>query len=373
MEGTRSMTLDRRSIFSAFFFGVFLFLIYQFFRLLSPFFGAFVVAIALALIFFPLHAAIRRRLAKWESVAAGVSTGLLLFMVIAPVALLSWLMIQQSSSLSPFALEKIQQWREAPSLQTLLPGHLGKIALRAQHFLASWEIDLQDILLKNLDQLGVELSTLGTRIVKNVFFVFFEVFITAFSLFFMFRDGEKIARWLVDLIPMESAHKDQILQRLGQTLSAVVRGIFVTAAVQGFLAGAGYALAGLRFSVFLGFGTAFAALIPLVGAVAVWLPVNGYLFMRGETTKGLILLVWNALVVSLADNVLKPYLIGEKAKLPVFLLFFGMLGGLQVYGPIGLLTGPLLIASALAFAKIYREQMNSSAVRPPERPPVARP
>ncbi len=365
------MTLDRKTVFRVFFFGAFLFLIYQLLRLFSPFFTSLMVAITLALIFYPLHNAIRARLARWETLAAALSTAVLLLIVIVPTGLLLWLLFQQSGHLSPFAVEKFQQWRNAPSLGTLFPGPLGKLALRFQAFLADWQIDLQDILLKNVDQLGAGLSSLGTGVVKNVFFVFFEVFITAFSLFFLFRDGEKIARWIVDLVPMESIHKDQILQRLGQTLSAVVRGIFLTAAFQGVLAGAGYALAGLRFSVFLGFATAFAALIPIVGAVAVWLPVNAYVFMKGETTKGVILLLWNALVVGVADNGLKPWLIGGKAKLPFFLLFFGMLGGLQVYGPLGLLTGPLLIACALAFAKIYREQM-FSASRPadPSAPPA---
>ena len=122
-------------------------------------------------------------------------------------------------------------------------------------------------------------------------------------------------------------------------------------------AGLGFAAAGLHFAVFLGFATAFTSLIPLIGAVAVWLPVTAFVFLKGAVAKSIALLLWNALVVSMTDNILKPYLIGEKAEIPISLLFFGILGGLQVYGVVGILIGPLMIASVLSFAAIYRDLM----------------
>lgn len=366
------MTLDKKTVFRAFFFGVFIFLIWQLLRLLSPFFTALLVAVTLTLIFYPIHSFLKRRLPGRENLTAGLSTAIILLMVILPVSLFIWILIQQSSNLSPVAMEKLRAWRETPTLETLLPASVARAAHKLQAAFAGFNVNLQDIVMKNVDELGVRLSGMGTRIVKNVFLVIFDIFVTGFSLFFLFRDGEKIVRRIMDLVPMETFHKENILARLNQTLSAVVRGVFVTAAVQGFLAGLGYAACGSRFAILLGFATAFTAPIPFVGAPAVWLPVSLYLVGTGSHVKGFLLMGWGLLVVSSVDNILRPILIGEKAKLPIFLLFFGMLGGLQMYGPVGLLTGPLLIACAMSFAKIFREQMAQLSPRP-GKPPDAQP
>jgi predicted PurR-regulated permease PerM len=175
---------------------------------------------------------------------------------------------------------------------------------------------------------------------------------------------------VVGMIPMETPYKTHILGRLNQTLTAVVRGMFLTASAQGLLAGIGFAIAGVRFSVVLGFATAFLALIPFVGAAAVWAPVGIYLILKGAAYQGIGILLWGGLVVSMVDNFLRPYIVGEKAKLPIVFLFFGTLGGLQAYGPIGLLVGPLTVASVLAFAKIYSEQLTRTSIVSPETHPA---
>jgi predicted PurR-regulated permease PerM len=211
-----------------------------------------------------------------------------------------------------------------------------------------------------VEGVGTKASSLGASIVKNVILFTFQTLIMIFTLFFIFRDGPRLTIKIVGLIPMETAYKTHILNRLNQTLTAVVRGMFVTASVQGLLAGIGFVLAGVRFSVVLGFATAFMALIPFIGATAIWLPVGVYLFLKGWVVQGVGILLWGGLVVSTVDNFLRPYIIGSKANIPIVLLFFGTLGGLQAYGPIGLLVGPLTVASVLAFAKIYGEQLARS-------------
>jgi predicted PurR-regulated permease PerM len=365
---THFLKTQRQTIFRVFFFGVFLFLIYQLLRLLSPFFTPIMVAGTLALIFYPLHTTIHRRLPR-EGMAAALSTGFLMALVILPTLFFVWILAQEARNLYPWAYGQFQNGDPASS--TSLPPALDALWMKTRQLLISWGLDPRDVLLKNLDQSGEIISTHGARLLKNILFLFFDLAIVGFTLFFLFRDGAKMVRWVMDLIPMEKPHKEHILQRLDQTLSAVVRGLFITAAMQGLLAGIGFALVGLPFAVALGFGTAFTALIPFVGATAVWLPVSIYLWIQGAIVKSIFLFLWGFFLVSLIDNFLRPILIGDKAKLPIFLLFFGMMGGLQVYGVIGILVGPLLIASVLAFTKIYRDQMqkapepNAPAPQPP--------
>jgi len=370
-----SSVTDRSLLFRVFFFGVFLFLIYQLIRVLSPFFTAIAGAGTLCLIFYPLHVRLTRKLQNRPSLAAGLSTALLLLIVVLPVVLFAWILIREAAAVYPTARAWAQNLKNLsdPAWSAALPRPVHLLWLKANQVFSVYAIDVQDILLNNLDQLGGTLSTFGTKILKNLAVFVFDMFVLVFSLFFFFRDGHAFVRWGIDHVPMETGHKDMILERLDRTLSAVVRGVFVTAAVQGLLAGIGFLLAGVRFPVLLGFTTAFLAPIPFVGAAAVWLPLGLYTLSMVSLGKGLFLLLWGFFVVSLVDNFLRPFLIGEKANLPVLLLFFGILGGIQVYGFMGILIGPLMIAAVISFTKIYREQMQLSAAEkkvPPAPPNV---
>jgi predicted PurR-regulated permease PerM len=116
----------------------------------------------------------------------------------------------------------------------------------------------------------------------------------------------------------------------------------------------GYLIAGVPLAVFFGVLTGFCAMIPVVGAGLVWLPIGIFVFTQ-DTSWGIFLLVWGFFLVSLIDNFLKPILIGSRARIPILLIFCSIIGGANVYGVTGLLVGPILIAVLLAFITIYRE------------------
>jgi predicted PurR-regulated permease PerM len=364
-------TPDRRTearplLFRIFFFASFGFLLYQLLRIVSPFLEGILVAITLALVFYPVHTRFLRWTRGRSNIAAGLSVTALFLMVIVPAAFFLGLLGRQAAALYPWAQEQVREVRLNPNsaIEERLPAPVKKIWTRSQDLLMEAGVDPRITILRTAEGLGRKVSSLGASVVKNVFLLVFQTLIMIFTLYFIFRDGARLAEKVVSLIPMETAYKTHIVGRLNQTLTAVVRGMFVTASVQGLLAGIGFAVAGVRFSVVLGFATAFLALIPFVGAAALWLPIGVYLFLKGWVVQGIGVLLWGGLVVSMVDNFLRPFIIGEKAKLPIVFLFFGTLGGLQAYGPIGLLVGPLTVASVLAFAKIYGEQMARTERKP---------
>jgi predicted PurR-regulated permease PerM len=360
-------SINRQLLFRLFFFGVFIYLLYQFLHILSPFVTALMGAVTLTLIFYPAHVRIRRVIRN-PQISAAVSTVLILLIIVAPVILLAWLLVKEAAQVFP----TVQTWMKAAahspgdSWAQALPAPLHALWMRLEQYFALWEVDLQHLILTNINQIGNEITAFGAKTVKNILFIIFDFVVLIFTLFFFLRDGAKMIRWVVDLVPMEPENKELILQRLDRTLSAVVRGVFITASTQGVLAGIGFLVTGVHFPVLLTFATAFMALIPIAGAASVWLPVAIYTLAKGSLAKGLFLLLWGGLVVSLVDNFLRPVIIGEKAKLPVLLLFLGILGGLQVYGFVGILVGPLMIASVMAFAKIYREQYHRTAPAKPD-------
>jgi len=177
-----------------------------------------------------------------------------------------------------------------------------------------------------------------------------------FTLFFLFRDGERMYRSLRDMIPMDPAHKDAIFSVLYQTLSAVTQGMVATAVAQGILTWVALWALDLPYTAFLGVAAGVLSLVPFVGAAGVWIPCTIYLAATGDFMRAIILLVYGSVVISMVDNILRPLLIGGQTRLPTLFLFFGILGGVQVYGVLGLFLGPVLLAIAMAFIRIYQEQ-----------------
>ena len=132
----------------------------------------------------------------------------------------------------------------------------------------------------------------------------------------------------------------------------------------------GYALiGGLTFSLFLGFLSGLASFLPFAGPAIIWAGTAIYLVLSGSVGRGIALALWGALVVSTADNFIKPLLIGGRARLPTFLLLVAILGGLQVYGFLGVFLGPVILATLIAFVDIYREDYPEIAAAPPPPEP----
>ena len=153
---------------------------------------------------------------------------------------------------------------------------------------------------------------------------------------------------------MPTDHVQSVGLRVYQTVTAVIRGALLTAGAQGALAMIGYLVAGVPLAVFFGVVTGIAAMIPVVGAGLIWAPIGIFVFIQSPGW-GIFIFVWGFFVVSLVDNLLKPILIGSRARMPILLIFCGIIGGVNVYGVTGVIIGPILIAVLLAFITIYRE------------------
>jgi predicted PurR-regulated permease PerM len=157
------------------------------------------------------------------------------------------------------------------------------------------------------------------------------------------------------LLPMEPTHKEAILTRLQDMLSAVVRGLVLTAVVQTIVTAIGLVIVGLPFAAFLGVLAGFLSLLPF-GPPVVWIGCSIYLFIQGSVARAIFLTLYGILVIGTVDNFVRPVLIGGRARLPTVMLFFGIIGGLEAYGFLGIFLGPVLIATLAAFVQIYREE-----------------
>ncbi|MBI1882852.1 MAG: AI-2E family transporter [Chlamydiae bacterium] len=350
--------IQREQLFRFFFLGVFLFLLYQIFHVLSPFYTGILGAIVLTLIFFPLHRLILKAMGpRHINWAATFSTSLIVIAIIIPFILLSWVLLNEVSALTPVIKhigKTIEDWREG-QMATESPW-LKALQIKLNNVLDVSQVNLQKMLTEGATAIVKMILNIGKKLPRNAFVLLINILIMIFTLFFLLRDGQSLFKKAKELLPMEKKHKDQIADQLYITVTAVVRGVFIVALAQGLVAGIGFAIAGVPSPIVLAFTTTLSALIPLIGACAVWLPVCLYYLIKGSTFTWIFMAVWGFFVISLVDNFLRPLLIGSKTKLPMLFLFFGILGGIKVYGPMGFFLGPLVIALLFAFIKIYREE-----------------
>jgi predicted PurR-regulated permease PerM len=214
--------------------------------------------------------------------------------------------------------------------------------------------------------IGVLIQQLGTRfggqalqqagtLVRNVAVFAFDLIVTLFAVFFLFRDGRGIMRVLRRALPFEAATRERLIAESSELIAASVTSGLIVAAVQGGLGGAAFALLGLGSAVFWGVVMGFFALLPFGGAWVVWLPAGIWLLATGHPGRGIALLAIGAAVVSGVDNLLRPALLSERARLNGLLIFIGLLGGVSAFGLLGLILGPVVIAVAVALLEAYTD------------------
>jgi predicted PurR-regulated permease PerM len=174
--------------------------------------------------------------------------------------------------------------------------------------------------------------------------------------FFFLKDGTKIIRFIYNATPLAESTKSELFKNLTETFDAALRGQVITSTAQSVLAGLTFWILGLPLPIFFALITFIATMFPFFGAALVWFPFVIYLFLKGHLIKAVILMVLGTLAISLVDNFLKPLIIGQGAKLPYLLLFFGILGGLEIYGLIGVFVAPIVLSIFFVLIKMAREE-----------------
>lgn len=193
--------------------------------------------------------------------------------------------------------------------------------------------------------------------------ILLNFFVMVFVVYYLLKDGQAIGRKIKDILPLKGAHKQHVLDKFHEITYATFYGNILVAIIQGFLGGMGFFLLGVQSPILWGFVMSLFALLPYFGTAVIWLPTAlnlifiGYLQSDNSSTiRGIILIAYGILVISSIDNILKPKLIGAKAKVHPILVLLGVLGGLNLFGFIGIILGPVMLALLMTFVDIYQEE-----------------
>ena len=327
---------------------------YALFQVLTPFWGALAWSICLAVLLAPLQDALTRRLGGRPGAAAGLLTALTPFVVFAPLALVGVAFVDQGRRLV-FALQR-SPWRiDADTLGRI--GEypvIGPIITRAVALLdldgaqvSDWMVGLGQSLLRLA-------ADIGSSLVLNVLSTTLAFMLMLFLLFFMLRDGRTMLQRMMNLIPLDGAHRDRLTKLVADTTRAVVYGSGLTALIQGALTGIGFALTGLPSPVVFGVLAALFSLLPAGGTALIWIPAVLALAGMGRNGAALFMLAWGVLI-SVSDNFLRPLLVSKQAHVPTLAVFVGVVGGAAAFGGVGLILGPVLLTLITALLQFVEE------------------
>jgi predicted PurR-regulated permease PerM len=346
---------NRENLFAGAFIVILVTLLWLVFSVLEPFWMDFMWALIFALTLYPVFTRLKNLLRGRGTLAALILTLLILISLALPGSFLLMNLGQEAKD-AYRALSKISFSEKGMVLAQKLRNS------GLQPYLERWGIQPEqtEALVWNGIASGLKdvPRIIGERvsaIFKNLAIFVIHLLFVMVALFFFLRDGSRYAHFIVGLLPLERPYQERAVSAFSNTVTAVVRSMFVTAFVQGILAGAGFAVVGLPVPILLGLLTAVNSFIPFLGATSVWLPASIWLIIQEEFLKGIGLGLYGFFIISMIDNFIKPMIIGESTRIPVFILFFTILGGLKVYGVLGIFLGPIILSMGMAFLTIYRE------------------
>lgn len=348
--------MNQNWLVTIFFFALLLVILYGTYLILSPFLKAITWAAILAVVVYPVYQWLLGLLKGRTSVAALVVVVLITLLVVLPGLRLAGFLSEEAVELvktvrSLLNGSDVEMWNQRPWIQKLL-----RLWDMASFELATFDINWKEMLMQGAQVSSGFLVSQVKGIAQNVFLFALNFIVALFTLFFFLRDGRDFCYRVRRLLPMDQDHQERLFNNIVGSVFAVVHGCLVVAMLQGLLAGLAYWILGVPFAILWGVATAFTALLPVGGSTLVTIPVTVYLFLEGETLKGFILLGWSLGVVGTIDNVLKPLFIGSRLRLPVLFLFFGILGGMALFGALGLVLGPVLLALLAALLDLYLEE-----------------
>lgn len=325
-----------------------------FLLILEPYWGAIFWACAIAVIFYPLQRKMREKMGDRPNTIAALTLLVCVVIVVIPVLVISASFVQEgiklyeaidSGRLDP--RQVVTQIRDAfPAIQTVLD---------------QLDVDL-DSLRERFSDMAVTASEFVAKrsvsVGAGTFNFLVSLALMLYLAFFLLRDGSKLIDVMVKALPLGDERERSLFRKFAEVTRATVKGNIVVAIVQGALGGIIFWILDIPAALLWGVVMAFLSLIPAVGAALVWFPVAIYLYAVGDWVQATVLMAYGAIVIGLADNILRPLLVGRDTKLPDYIVLLSTLGGITLMGINGFVIGPLIAALFMVSWQIFMRDFN---------------
>jgi predicted PurR-regulated permease PerM len=328
--------------------------------MLRPFVDVLGWAAVLVIVFYPLHQRLAAKLRRPG--ASALASSLLVLMVF--VVPLIFLVITLANEVAGAA-------RSLPGFLEAQAPLTKRVSVWLHDRLLVDSARSQAFIVEQLNNMGAALLGQSVGLIGGIIGAIFKAFFVIFTMYYLFRDGDRFVRSLPGILPFERSQSEALINRVNEVVGAGVYGVVSIAMIQGALSGLAFWILGVPSPILWAVVTAFICMIPVAGSFLVWLPASIFLIAAGQWGKGIALVLWGALVVSTVDNFLRPRLIKNQTKLHELFIFFSVLGGLRLFGLLGIVLGPVILAITLGLLETFSRHKRESIdhLHPAHSPP----
>ena len=339
------------------FLGATAFVLYLCLQILAPFLNVIAWASVLAITFYPLHDDLRLRL-KRPALSALLCSAVVVVAFLIPLLFVVGVAIDQLVTLGQ-SLQNTFADRNA-----VMATPVGRVYEWVTGRMGLDTKAVVDWATQNASAVAGVVAGYTVAIAASVTGAIISFVFIIFAMFLLFRDGDRMVARIPELLPFERSQSEALLFRIRDAIHGGVFGIVVIALVQGALCGGMFWVLGIPSAALWGMVTVLTSVLPLVGAAGVWVPGVIYLIANGRWPAAIVLGIWGAIVVSSSDNFLRPKLVGGRVGLSELVMFFALLGGLRLFGLLGIVLGPVLFAIAASIIDVLSAKPAEQTSRP---------
>lgn len=317
---------------------------------IKPIFIAVIAGVLLAFVFNPLYELVQK-LTKSKNISAGLVCLFLFLLIFIPFWFLTPMIVDETFKIY-LAAQKIDF---AALLQNIFPSlfHSPEFAAQVSSITSSFISKTMNSILNGFSDLILNLPS-----------VLLQVLVVSFTFFFVLRDKDEILDYIRGLLPFSKEIEKKVFESSKDITYSVLYGHVVIGLLQGIIVGVGFLIFSVPNALFLTLLACVAAVIPVLGAPFVWIPVVVYLFISGSNGAAWAIVIFG-LFAGVIDNILRPLIISKRTKISTLLITLGMVGGLLFMGVFGLIIGPLILAYLLIILELYRDKKSASGITNP--------
>jgi len=318
------------------------------FFVFQPYLAAIFLALVFAIIFQPIYRKILPLVKRKQALASFITVTGIVLIVLIPLIFFGIVFLRESSNLY---LNAVGQSEGVSVLFTLTSG--------LEQFINSVFPGF-NVNISSYVDFSQYLEAISGWFLDNVGFFFSSIFRGALSLiimivalYYFLKDGGRLSRALVFLSPLPDSYDKMIFSKIETAINSVIRGYIIIAIIKSLLAGIGFLFFGVPSPVIWAFVTAISSFVPVIGTGLVFAPIVLFLFITGKVFAGIGMFLWGTLIVGLVDNFIGPFLITRGVKIHPFLILVSVLGGLELFGPVGFIAGPVILSLLFSLLEIY--------------------
>ncbi len=331
--------------------------LYFAYQVIKPFIHTIILSFLIGTVILPLNEKMLKLTRGRKNLSAFIVVTLVVFIILIPFVIFLSALVSQAV----YTVNQINDWLKSGRVYEFLQNsNVEEMFLRINKYIEELgfpeinikEIDFTSPLLSVTRYIGQFIVSHGKSFLSNVVQMFFHFLVMIFLMFYVVRDNQRIVQKIKKLSPLREEQEERILSLIRSVAKSAIIGNLGTAIAQGIAGAIGLAIVGIP-ALFWGTMIAISSLIPIVGTAVIWIPTTIYLLIIGKVKSAIFFALWSTLIVGSVDNVLRPVLMKGGGELSTFFLFLAIMGGVQCFGLLGIIYGPIILGCAIVLVYIY--------------------